>query len=378
MTKKTVGVVGAGIVGLAVARAFALKGFEVKVFDKSPEASGASIRNFGMIWPIGQPAPKLYSRAIRTRNIWQEIATETGLWYNSSGSLHLAYTDEEFKVIQELATIFSHEGRDISLIEADKISQEFPYVNPHQILGGLWSREEALIDPREAMSLLPKYLQDKYQVHFYWNHAVSRIQYKTLYIGNEKSFSFDLIMICSGADFETLYPEEFLKLPITKCKLQMMRTSSQTPNYQMRTPVCGGLSLLHYKSFESAPSLPKLREKMNLELSSYIKHGIHVMACQNGLGEITIGDNHEYGHNPSPFDKGYIQEMILRYLNTFLKIDSTMIAESWHGIYPKLTNGDTETFFSPDKDVHILNGLGGNGMTLSLGLAEEVVDLMVK
>ena len=49
---KTAIVVGAGSVGLATARALALKGYAVTVLEKDVQAVGASIRNFGMIWPI--------------------------------------------------------------------------------------------------------------------------------------------------------------------------------------------------------------------------------------------------------------------------------------------------------------------------------------
>ncbi len=39
----------------------------------------------------------------------------------------------------------------------------------------------------------------------------------------KKNMKGDVIFICSGADFETLYPEAFAGYPLTKCKLQMMR-----------------------------------------------------------------------------------------------------------------------------------------------------------
>ena len=73
MAKKSAIVVGAGIVGMATARALALKGYAVHVYERNLKASGASVRNFGMVWPIGQPAGKLYERAIRSRNCWKEI-----------------------------------------------------------------------------------------------------------------------------------------------------------------------------------------------------------------------------------------------------------------------------------------------------------------
>ena len=63
MSKSAI-VIGAGIVGLATARALSLNGFKVTVIEKSGKAVGASVRNFGMLWPIGQPDGLLYNRAV--------------------------------------------------------------------------------------------------------------------------------------------------------------------------------------------------------------------------------------------------------------------------------------------------------------------------
>jgi FAD dependent oxidoreductase TIGR03364 len=378
MQQKSAIVIGAGIVGLATARALSLKGFAVKVFDRSLQAVGASVRNFGMIWPIGQPSGLLYNRALRSREIWKTIAAETGMWLQETGSLHLAYNAEEWQVLQELETIFKREKRGVQLLTADKIVDVYEHINADNLLGGLYSADELLIDPREAMAVLPHYLLEKLDVEFYWNKCVSYIADQTAYIGNDEEYEADIIFVCSGADFETLYPEEFAGLPLTKCKLQMLRTKPIANQFEIKTAVCGGLSLLHYNSFKAAPSLPLLQKKMAEERKEYLDLGIHVMAAQNGKGEITIGDSHEYGLHLDPFDKVSTNTLILGYLKTFLKIDTGLIAETWNGIYPKLTNGDTEVFITPDRGVYILNGVGGAGMTLSFGLAEEMVEQLTE
>src|SRR5664279_5881233 len=111
MARKSAIVVGAGIVGIATARALAIKGYSVQVYERNHKASGASIRNFGMVWPIGQPAGKLYERATRSRNCWLEIGDKAGIWYDPVGSLHVASHSDEWAVLQELYEIFSAEGR---------------------------------------------------------------------------------------------------------------------------------------------------------------------------------------------------------------------------------------------------------------------------
>ena len=154
----------------------------------------------------------------------------------------------------------------------------------------------------------------------------------------------------------------------------MMRTSPQPDNWRMGTPLCGGLSLIHYNSFNTAVSLVNLKKRYADEWKAYTNKGIHVMACQNESGQITIGDSHEYGSTHDPFDREEINSLILTYLKKIARFPEWHIAETRHGIYPKLTNCDTDLYYSPEQGVHIINGLGGAGMTLSFAYAEEVVE----
>src|SRR5450755_751130 len=121
MSKKSAIVIGAGIVGLATARALALKGYAVKIYERNFKTSGASVRNFGMIWPIGQPVGKQYERAIKSRDCWKEIGNSSALWYDPVGSLHLAYHKDEWQVLQELYELFTKDGRDVHLLNKDAL-----------------------------------------------------------------------------------------------------------------------------------------------------------------------------------------------------------------------------------------------------------------
>jgi len=372
MSKPSAIVIGAGIVGLATARALSLKGFKVTVIERNEKAVGASVRNFGMVWPIGQPDGQLYQRATRSKQIWKEVADSIGLWYDEVGSLHLAHHQDEWEVLQELYQSFSANGREVSLMDKHQIAKKYQAVNEAGLRGGLFSGSEMIVDPREAIASIPAYLSEYLDVSFVWNTLVTEVHQGKLKAGN-RQFEADLVFVCSGPDFETLYPDHFSAAAITKCKLQMMRFLPEDPNWRMGTAICGGLSLIHYHAFKVAPSLQKLQERYATEMAEYLKWGIHVMVSQNDKGELTIGDSHEYALTFDPFDRARLNQLILDYLRSFVQTSNWKLVQSWHGIYSKLTNGGTDILMQPDKAVYILNGLGGNGMTLSFGLAEEVV-----
>lgn len=375
MDKRSAIVIGAGIVGLATARALALKGFSVTVFERTGRATGASIRNFGMVWPIGQPAGVMYDRAMRSRSIWQELGSAGVCWYKPAGSLHLAYHNDEWEVLQELQQSFGRE-RGTELLTAPQVAKLSGSVVQQGLIGGLYSRNELIVDPREAIWAIPHWLEKTYDIRFRFDTCIHHVTTNVAYAGQEK-YEADLICICTGADFETLYPGIYASLPLTKCKLQMMRLAAQPNHEEIGPALCGGLSLIHYKSFTVAGSLQKLKQRYEQEMAAYLRWGIHVMVCQNGRGELTVGDSHEYGPAPDPFDRAFINEMVLDYLKKFAQFRNEDVIETWNGVYAKLTDGRTEICLSPETGVHIINGLSGAGMTLSFGLAEEAINALV-
>src|SRR5678815_5040965 len=177
-------VVGAGIVGLATARALAIRKYDVRVIERTDRAVGASIRNFGMLWPIGQPDGSLYERALLSVKIWKEICREARIWHDAAGSLHLAYNKYEWDVLCELAEVYRH--REYRLLTPGTAQQHSPVIMKKNLLGALYSEQEMIVDPREAISSIPSYLQEKYGVGFLWGKTATEISYPSVFTADEE------------------------------------------------------------------------------------------------------------------------------------------------------------------------------------------------
>lgn len=362
-------IVGAGIVGLAHAYHALKKGLKVVLFEKEQFAVGASVRNFGMIWPIGQALGEGLELALRSREHWIDVSKAAGFWLNPSGSLHVVYHQDEWDVLNEFVSLYPNSYQ-TKLLSAEEVLKKSPSVNPENLRGGLWSSSECVVNPREAVRRIPEWLQEKYGLEVRFGHQVNEILLPKI-VSSRETWLTERVIVCSGADFETLYPHVFKENAITKCKLQMMKGVSAR-KLNIGPSLCAGLTLRHYQAFAECPSLKKVDERYNNELKDFKTHGVHVLLSQNNYGELIIGDSHHYGETHEPFDREDINQVILKYLKTFVNINDFQITERWHGIYPKLA-GKLNLVVEPEPNVTVVNGLGGAGMTLSFGLAEKVI-----
>lgn len=368
--KTDIAIVGAGIVGLAHAYVAAREGYKVTVFDRDYQQQGASVRNFGLVWPIGQAPGQNFRRAMRSREIWKYLAREAGFWLQENGSLHLAHAPDEWEVLQEFAETAIGHGYRCKLMSAAKVPCKSHYVHSFSLRGGLYSDTEMTLDPVEALSKITKWLAEKYQVAFHFGTAVSQVQMPYLVAG-DCTWQADRIIICSGSDFETLLPHYFEVAKMTRCKLQMMAATSQETASGFGPTLCGGLTLRHYASFKHCLSLDQLKERIALEMPLCEEWGIHVLVTQHANGELIIGDSHTYGLTHDPFVREEINQEILRQLYRFCNPGNLNITRRWYGVYAKMKHKSHYTI-EPEKNLFIVTGLGGAGMTLGFGLAEEL------
>jgi FAD dependent oxidoreductase TIGR03364 len=365
-----VAVIGGGIVGLAFAWEAARRGLSVVLFDRTPTPQGASVRNFGMIWPIGQVPGADYTRALRSRERWLELKNKAGVWVEECGSLHVARANDEDQVLREFASLAPAAGVACTYLTAAETVRRFPAVHPTGLCGALHSPTELVVNPPRAIARIQHFLAEENGVTLRLGVPVVGIDVPLVHAASGEVWEADQVFLCSGTDFETLFPAVFATSGIRRCKLQMMKTRPQPEGWRMGPHVAGGLTLCHYKSFETCESLVAVKARVAATMPEYVKYGIHVMAAQNDRGEVVIGDSHEYDGDVSLFDKTEIDDLILTYLRDVVRLPDLTISTRWHGIY---ANHPTKSFVyaEPQPGCVIAVAPGGAGMTLSFGFARE-------
>src|SRR5262245_22679271 len=362
--KECVAVIGAGIVGLAHAWAAARRGHKVMLFERHPRACGASIRNFGMVWPIGQPNGPLHRAAMLSRSLWLDILRAANLWHDECGSLHVAYRADELAVLSEFAQISRTLDYECRLVDRGEACELSPAAQRDGLLGGLWSPTELCIDPREVIVKLPQWLHEQHGVELHFDTTIESASHSWVIAADRRRWQVDRAIVATGADFRAPYPDLYKRAGFRLCKLQMLRTPPQPDGWKLGPMLAGGLTLRHYAAFSVCETLRPLKERIARVTPELDRFGIHVLVSQNGRGEVILGDSHEYGDNVSPFDKAEIETLILRELRRILELPDWTVQERWHGVYAQIP-GEVQFLHEVEPGVMVVIASGGCGMTMS-------------
>ena len=368
-----IAVIGGGVIGLAHAYAAARQlgpSGKVVLIERNVYAQGASIRNFGMLWPVGQPIGYRRDIATKSRDIWHGLLKESGIWHQETGSLHVCYHDDEAEVVHEyLADVDDDIVKWVDGAECLKMS---PCLVQNGLRGGLYSASELQVDPRVVIREIPGHLANAHGVTLMFGQTALGISDDgTITLASGETLKARHTFVCSGHDIRNLFPGALDAAGLVPCKLQMMRTEA-LPGFDLGPMLAAGLTLTHYESFSTCPTLPALKARYAQEWPEQLANGIHVLLSQAKTTALTIGDSHEYGDQVMPFSETKVDDLILDYLATFFAVPTKVISERWTGVYLKNPRAPwlVET---PVSNVTVVNGFGGAGMTLSMGVGDENV-----
>ena len=238
--------------------------------------------------------------------------------------------------------------------------------------GGLFSPYETVVHSPAALPALARLVAHR-GARIQFGTPVIRVLDDAVETSDGRHFPFDQLVIAAGDDMRTFFPQALAAAGLTRCRLQMMRTVPQPAGFDLGAILVSDLTLCHYPAFRHCPATARLRARLQAELPQHNQWGVHVIAAQHPDGSLVLGDSHEYAADFDPDSRSEVDDLILGALRQFANIPDLRIAARWQGIYLKSTLGQTQVVLHPRNNITMVTALGGLGMTLSWGLAQQTV-----
>lgn len=364
-----VAIVGAGIVGLAHALAASRLGKRVIVIDRDAAANGASIRNFGFITVSGQQRGQCWDRAVRSRNIWAEIAPKAGIRIEHSGLLVAARRPEAHALLEAFAG--TDMGRDCRIVTPRVARDKVPMINADSIVGALWSPHELRVESRDALPRFSHWLAETQGVEFMRSTLVRDIALPQLMTTRGTLFA-ERVIVCPGHDLLSLFADRIATYNLTTCKLQMMRLAPLGTTPKLGAAVMSDLGLVRYLGYAELPEAAALKARLAIEQAPHLDNGVHLIVVQSADGSLVVGDSHHYGETLDPFAPNAIDELILDEFDRVFACPEYRVSERWTGTYA--SSSDCLMLVDrPSANVRIVIVTSGTGASTAFAIGEEVV-----
>lgn len=327
---QTILIVGAGILGLSHAFAAAKRGLKVQVFERSATPLGASVRNFGMALVTGQPPGEMLDLARASREIWAGWAQHAGFDLKQNGSYLFARTEAEEHLLdafcQGRARDFGYRAELLRGADLDRLYGG-QFSHHRAALHGL---DDQQLYSREAIPALIGYLQRELGVEFHFSTLVSEVEPGCVHT-TAGSFKGAQVIVCSGHDYQTLLAEPLASLDPHICRLQMLRVRPKI-DLQLHHALMTGLSCVHYGAFADLPEAAAVQAEILRDSPHLDRHGIHLLVSPTPYGDLIIGDSHDYGRDPSPFNGEQVDNWMLQLCEQTLGCE-VQVVERWQGVY---------------------------------------------
>ena len=369
-------IVGGGVLGTFHAYHALQRGLSVTLLERHSQPQSATVRNFGQIVPSGSD-PRWQQFGRESLQIYKSIQSQFDISVRELGSIYIASDEEELALIEELHGINKANDYASQLLTLKQCCERYPQLRQDYCRGGLFFPQEVSVNPRMMVSRLQSYLAEQPGFNAHFQTPVAEISsnndHVTATTTDGRRFMATRALVCSGSEFQVLYPELFANSDLTAVKLQMMRLKPQAVT--LNGNILTGLSIRRYESFSQCPSWSDIKSR-EPEDSLWKRWGVHILFKQEADGGIILGDSHEYASARESDQLGFdilgeINSYMIGEAQKIFDLPSWDVESSWYGVYCQ-TNEPAGIFTRTiDDNIHIVTGIGGKGMTSSAGFAQH-------
>ncbi len=371
-------VVGAGIIGTFCALHALQQKKSVLLIEKNDVPFDSSFRDLGQLIPSSLPTQKWFEHGRTSLKIYKDLHELSDISFCQQGSWYLASDQQEMQLLEEMGEILNDRSFENRIYSAKDCLASNPHFNADFLKGGMYLPDEASINPSQMIHRIREYLIRKFALHFMPNTAVIGVEKKRgiakLVTANQQTIWADHIIIASGKDTQFLLPEYYQENQMKIGKLQLMRLAPQSKI--LKSNILSGLTIRQVQSFQPCPSHLKLTTDENQQ--KMIAKGIDIKIKQADDGSIILGNSLEFAPLQTPSDLGFensagINQLILDEAKKILHLTDWTVDSTWIGTY--LKNSDNNVMIKKVEPViHIINGVGGIGLTVGPSLTAEFID----
>jgi FAD dependent oxidoreductase TIGR03364 len=363
-------VAGAGIIGTWHALELIEAGFEVDHLECERAPTGASVRNFGLVWVSGRRSGEELDVALRARRRWEEVsALAPDIGFRPSGSLTTAVSPGERRVMEEFATQPEASARGIVFVEPDEARRLNPALRG-DLTGALHCRHDAIVEPRRAPGALRAFLSELAPTRYRFHPSTRVVAYADheLTDASGRAWRADLAVVATGAAYDHLPGTAAASSQLRRVRLQMLETEPFDAAPRLTTSLADADTLRYYPAYEAAP-LGELGPQGPVAA----EHHLQLLLVQRPDGGLTIGDTHAYDE---PFDFALSEDAtgeLLAKASRILGAPLPPVRRRWEGVYAQCVDGRVCLREQLAPGVILVTGPGGRGMTCSPAIAQDTM-----
>jgi len=360
-------VVGAGVLGTMHALFALARGARVVHLERDLVPSGATVRNFGLIWVSGRAVGRELALAQRARDLWENIALDVpGIGFRANGSITLVNNLHELQVVEKALLRDDAQARGFELLDRDAVLRRNPALQG-VFVSGLYCGRDAAVESRSALGALRTFMEQTGRYDYKAGRELVGIEDHGVVDHGGIHHGGDHVILCLGATLSGFAAELFENEPLRKVRLYMAET--EPLGRPLTTSIANGDSFRYYPGFSAFAN-----EFLEGQSPLAADYAIQLLCQQRLHGGLTIGDTHE-PETPGQFETlDRPMDIVEAAARLLIGREMPRIERRWSGVYHQLRDpalGEVYLRKEVAPGVSAITGAGGRGMTLAPAIAEE-------
>ena len=341
-------VVGAGIVGAAIARALSREGIRALVIDARPPGSGATAAGMGHL-PVMDDSEAQFALCRYSQSLWDELADRLppSVEFDRSGTLWVAADDEEMAEVHRKKSFYDGRGLEAHVLDAAALANAEPNLRPGLTGGLVLPRDGVIYPPCAARALLDEAIGRGAEARI--GIGVIAIEGRGVTLATGARIEADAVVNAAGWQATRLTPG----LEIRPKKGHLVITDRYPGFIRHQILELGYLKSAHGSDEDSVAFNVQPRR----------------------TGQLLVGSSRQFDVADPKVDRPILERMVSRALDYMPGLARLSSIRVWTGF--RAATPDSLPIIGPHPDhpgLYLATGHEGLGITTSLGTAELIVD----